>query len=120
MGPVLFIIYVNDLPEVVQSKLWMFADDTKIYHTISSNEYSVLLHSGLHSIMRWCSMWLMNLNYDKCKNMSFGNHTFPTSQYLRSIGEERISVDMSVNSLIWECFSLQILNLEFTYYYAES
>ena len=36
LGPILFIIYVNDLPKVVQSKLWMFADDTKIYHTISS------------------------------------------------------------------------------------
>ena len=33
LGPVLFIIYVNDLPEVVQSKLSMFADDTKIYCT---------------------------------------------------------------------------------------
>ena len=73
LGPVLFIIYVNDLPEVVQSKLWMFADDTKIYHTISSNEDSTLLRSDLHSIMRWCSTWLMNLNYDKCKCMSFGN-----------------------------------------------
>ena len=37
LGPVLFIIYVNDLLEVVQSKVWMFADDTKIYCTISSN-----------------------------------------------------------------------------------
>ena len=41
LGPILFIIYVNDLPEVVQSKLWMFADDTKIYYTISSNEDSI-------------------------------------------------------------------------------
>ena len=81
LGPVLFIIYVNDLPEVVQSKLWMFADDTKIYRTISSNEDSILLQSDLlHSIMRWCSMWLMNLNYVKCKCMSFG-------------GEEYISVN---------------------------
>ena len=93
LGPVLFIIYVNDLPEVVQSKLWMFADATKIYHTISSNEDSILLQSDLHSIMRWCSTWLMNLNYDKCKCMSFGNRTFPTSQYLMSSGEEYISVN---------------------------
>ena len=50
-GPILFIIYVNDLPEVVQSSLCMFADDTKIYHTIYSDV----------AIMRWCSIWLMNL-----------------------------------------------------------
>ena len=70
LGPILFIIYVNDLPEVVQSKLWMFADDTKIYHTISSNEDSILLQNDLSSIMKRCSTWLMDLNYDKCKCMS--------------------------------------------------
>ena len=64
LGQILFIIYVNNLPDVVQSNLWMFADDTKIYHTISSDEDSILLQSDLHSIMRWCSMWLMNLNYN--------------------------------------------------------
>ena len=48
-GSVLFIIYINNLPEVVQSNLWMFADDTKIYHTISSSEGSILLQGDLHS-----------------------------------------------------------------------
>ena len=40
---------MNDLPEVVQSNLWMFADDTKIYHTISSDEDSILLQGDLRS-----------------------------------------------------------------------
>ena len=35
-------------------------------------------------------MWLMNLNYDKCKCMLLGNRTFPTKQYLMSTGEEDI------------------------------
>ena len=66
-------------PEVVQSKLWIFADDTKIYYTISSNEDSILLQNDLSSIMKWCSTWLMDLNYDKCK-------------FLMSTEEEDISV----------------------------
>ena len=45
----MFIIYINNLPEVVQSNPWMFADDTKIYHTISSSEGSILLQGDLHS-----------------------------------------------------------------------
>ena len=45
----MYIIYVNDLPEVVQSNLWMFADDTKIDHAISSNEDSILLQGDLRS-----------------------------------------------------------------------
>ena len=36
LGPFLFIVYINDLPEVVSSDLYMFADDTKLYRTISS------------------------------------------------------------------------------------
>ena len=34
--------------------------------------------------------WLMDLNYEKCKCMSFGNRTLPMSQYLMSTGEEDI------------------------------
>ena len=66
--------------------------------------------SDLHNIMKWCSTWLINLNYDKCKSMSFGNSTLPTRQYLMSTGEEDTLLIKSVSSLIWECFSLQISN----------
>ena len=37
LGPLLFAIYVNDMPSVVSSKLFKFADDTKLYRTISSS-----------------------------------------------------------------------------------
>ena len=36
LGPILFIIFVNDMPDVVNSMLLMFADDTKLYRTITS------------------------------------------------------------------------------------
>ena len=41
--------------------------------------------------MKWCSTWLMDLNYDKCKCMSFDNRTLSMSQYLMLTGEEDIS-----------------------------
>ena len=63
----------------------MFADDKKIYCTIYSNEDSILLQNDLNSIMRWYSTWLMDLNYDKCKCMSFGNHTLSMNQYLINV-----------------------------------
>lgn len=31
LGPVLFILYVNDIPELVRSNVWIFADDTKLH-----------------------------------------------------------------------------------------
>ena len=54
--------------------------------------------------------------YDKCKCMSFGNCTLSMSQYLMSTGEEDISVkSLHANSQTWECFSLQISNLDLTF-----
>jgi hypothetical protein len=35
LGPVLFVLYINDLPDVVKSNIIMFADDTKVYNTIT-------------------------------------------------------------------------------------
>ena len=53
LGPILFIIYINDLPEVVQSKLEMFAENTKMFHTISSDEDYISFQNNLNNIMKW-------------------------------------------------------------------
>ncbi len=37
LGPLLFVIYLNDLPKVVSSELFLFMDDTKIFHWLASD-----------------------------------------------------------------------------------
>ena len=69
----------------------MFADDIKIYRTITSDEDSILCRMTKNSIMSWCLVWLMDLKC-KCKCMSFGNRTLSMSQYLMSTEEEDIFV----------------------------
>ena len=56
---------VNNLPEVVTSKLWMFADDSKIGYRIVSSGNILQNDLRLHNIINWCSEWLMDLNFDK-------------------------------------------------------
>ena len=54
LGPILFIIYVNSLPKVVQSKLEIFAEkNTKMFCTMSSVEDYISLQNDLNSIMGW-------------------------------------------------------------------
>ena len=45
LGPILFIIYINDLPEVVKCGTYLFADDTNIFRQITTKEDALQLQS---------------------------------------------------------------------------
>ena len=71
LGPLLFLIYSADLPKVIKhSKLSMYADDTKLYKTISNNNDFMLLQEGLNEILVWANSWQMKLNPEKNKNVT--------------------------------------------------
>ena len=75
MGPLLFAIYINDLPEKVKSTCRMFAEDTKIIGTIRPNHIDtdrVIVQRYIDSISTWCKEWRMQLNAHKCKVMHIG------------------------------------------------
>jgi len=53
LGPLLFVIYINDLPEVVESEAFLFADDTKIFRTIKSSKDLDMLQADLDALGKW-------------------------------------------------------------------
>lgn len=67
LGPLLFLIYVNDIFEVVHNdvKIRLFADDCLIYCHILGPESQVLLNSTLVSVTNWCTRWDMKINCSK-------------------------------------------------------
>ena len=71
LGPLLFLIYINDLPQNLTSNSLLFADDLKIF--ARSNE-NVNFQNEILKINSWCKDWLLQFNTDKCKQMSFGDH----------------------------------------------
>ena len=67
LGPILFLIYNNDLPDgVVNSTVRLFADGCIIYNPIRNKKDTYLLQSVLDAVGSWENTWLMQFNADKC------------------------------------------------------
>ena len=65
-GLVLFLLYINDLPDVaVHSTARLFADDCIVYRPIRNNDDTILLQNDLNKIAEWEFMWQMQFNIDK-------------------------------------------------------
>ena len=68
LGPLLFLIFINDLPDCVSnSTTHLFADDSVVYGRISSPDDSIKLQQDLDSLLQWESKWLMKFNATKCQ-----------------------------------------------------
>ena len=58
LGPILFLIYINDLPDGVSSSVKLFANDTKVYRELSDAEGDAsLLQSDLDLMSDWAKTW---------------------------------------------------------------
>ena len=69
LGPLLFILYVNDITGGLQSTLEMFADNSKLYRIIRNPCDSETLQQDLNHISNWSKLWLLNFNTMKCSVM---------------------------------------------------
>ena len=67
LGPVLFLIFINDIDSRVSSNVLKFADDTKVFSVIDSYVDGCGLQADLINIEKWVEMWQMEFNVDKCK-----------------------------------------------------
>ena len=73
LAPLLFLIYINDLPTNVLSKVGMYADDVILYSNISSVEDCHLLQKDLELLSQWSFKWKMSFNAKKCEFLRITN-----------------------------------------------
>ena len=71
LGPLLFIIYINDIEEGMKSKVRLFADDCIIYREIRSNEDEDKMQGDLGKLGEWIVINELNVNVGKCKWVRF-------------------------------------------------
>ena len=72
LGPLLFVIYINDFPGILKSTCKLFADDTKLYGEVNDAIGNDRLQGDLNSCSLWAKEWLMEFHPKKCKVIHFG------------------------------------------------
>lgn len=77
LGPILFLIYINDIAKNLTSTTRLFADDCVIYRQITNRNDHIALQKDLNSISTWCDQWQMKINASKTKVITFTTTTNP-------------------------------------------
>ncbi len=70
LGPLLFLLYINDITRNISSEIRLFADDCILYRRISSLDDCVALQHDIDTLFAWSKTWRMHFNPSKCQIMS--------------------------------------------------
>lgn len=113
LGPLLFLVYINQLPESIsKSQVRLFADDTAVFLTINSKYDCVSLQKDLDTLQVWEKAWDMEFNPSKCqvlhitRNKTVIKHKYYLhGQVLESVSEAKylglnLSSDLCYNQHI--------------------
>ena len=73
LGPLLFLVFINDLPECVSSSIRLYADDALLYRPVNSPDDITALHKDLADVQEWEKKWLISFNADKCEVLRISN-----------------------------------------------
>ena len=107
LGPILFLIYINDLDDSITSNVLKFADDTKLFRKVNTDGDKQHLQNDLDRLMKWSEKWQMLFNLGKCKclhtghgnldvNYKMGDTVLGTTVKEKDLGVT-ISADMKVS-----------------------
>ena len=89
LGPVLFLIYINDLGLDLVNSIFKFADDTKLLCRVSNNIDRDQLQQDLQQLMNWSDTWQMPFNKSKCNQQytyQMGNQILVTEKEEKDLG----------------------------------
>ncbi len=85
LGPILFLCYINDITNNIDSQLRLFADDALLYRPINSPADHNLLQQDLYTLESWANDWDMKFNAKKCYILS-SKRTANKSSHLYTLG----------------------------------
>lgn len=93
LGPLLFLLYINDLPEDIQSQVRLFADDTAVYLAVRNSSDANILQADLDKLEIWERTWDMEFNPSKCQVLHINRSKQPIHSRYTLHGQTLESVD---------------------------
>ena len=112
LGPILFLLYVNDLPRDVGSSIKLFADDTKLYHGVETLEDCGILQQDLNKLSAWSSRWLLKFNEKKCVVLKVGqclNYAYSLNGSILECVEKQKDLGVIINNKLTPSDHIQYL-----------
>ena len=121
LGPVLFVIYINDIADCIGSEtsINLFADDAKLYSSVENAIDSTVLQSVLDKIIAWADYWQLTINTSKSHVLHLGSgnalndycikgKTLECSVSIRDLGvvtDRKLSYDIHIDNIIHQAYS---------------
>ncbi len=109
LGPLLFLLYINDIGENIGSEIRLFADDCILYKKIASDLDCTALQTDLNILSTWAIKWQMSFNVKKCHIMHITKKRNPNCRVYNMSGTQLLTVTsypyLGVeiqNNLSWE------------------
>ena len=95
--------YSADMPEVVKSMIYLYADDAKIGRQIVNDSDKDVLQQDLDELKKWAKKWQMKFNANKCKVMHIGKDNTETPySVVQGIRSEKLSITNEEKDLgVW-------------------
>ena len=100
LGPLLFLIYINDLPDRANSQIRLFADDSYLYKTIDTPQDTLQLQKDLDALTKWENEWSMEFHPDKCKLLRITNKLKPIEASYYMHNHKQLDIHKQVNVLM--------------------
>ena len=90
IAALLFVIYINDLPDNIKSHLYLFADDCKFFRQMINSVDTTIMQLDLNTLYEWSKTWLLKFHPDKCVTLriSLQNENEKHTYYL---GDDELS-----------------------------
>ena len=108
LGPILFLVYINDLEEGVTGKILKFADDTKLFRKTKEIGDKKNVQDDIDKLVKWSEKWQMLFNVGKCKCLHTGPGNTSTHYEMggtilsKTVKEKDLGVTMNANMKVSE------------------